>query len=647
MKFQKSLLAASLAVVAVSANAAVVSQQAIPVQVTEDLVNNKYINSDFGYAIYDANGTQVGVNGNVYAPVHGELATTYNNNVGYNTRVTSDYLPELSNLVNGANEIVGIDLGSQSVGNATGAGTAITYDVFKYKGADGATVYEFVNPKTGESSGYFTKQGDALVQYTQGVDVNTLTKGGQIAGVTGSTTTTGFENKVVNGEHVLYGYQGSNVLNAGGVNGVIVAPDGSGTEERVAGSFGDANVSATEVRYVQSGIIANTGSYSNGINGQDPYLDPSKNIYGVSARDNNNVTMLTGNGIALADLSNKGTLQTDGSVASSVLVKAEASGVQKTREYDVDGKRVLEIYNNDAGRELASKYYEITANGTDLVEWTGSTPVAGSHIKTGTAEYASGTYNASKVHNTVTNKNVTYSESVATLQQEQVKAGITTPGANTTDVNKTFSATPTTETSQSVSTGVIGKNADGSNKYGTEVVKTDANGTQKTEITASGINTTGVINAADYQIGGVSIVDNIKTSVDEAVGGATQAIDAKVAEVDSKIVEVDARLTQFNTTAANLNSRVDQLNSRVNEVEEKAYRGVAIALAAQQQIPNIGAGQFAVFGGVGHYEGESAGALGVASVFADGRTSLSAAIGVAGGSEVGGRVGLSYVFGGK
>ena len=660
MKFQKTLLAVSLAVAAASTvNAAVVSQQAIPVQVTENLVNNKYINSDFGYAIYDANGTQVGVNGNVYAPVHGELATTYNNNVGYNTRVTSDYLPELSNLVNGANEIVGIDLGSQSVGNATGAGTAITYDVFKYKGADGATVYEFVNPKTGESSGYYVNNGSALVKYTQGVDVNTLTKGGQIAGVTGSTTTTGFENKVVNGEHVLYGYQGSNVLNAGGVNGVIVAPDGSGTEERVAGSFGDANVSATEVRYVQSGIIANTGSYSNGINGQDPYLDPSKNIYGVSARDNNNVTMLTGNGIALADLSNKGTLQTDGSVASSVLVKAEASGVQKTREYDVGGKRVLEIYNNDAGRELASKYYEITANGTDLVEWTGSTPTSGSHIKTGTAEYTSGTYNASKVHNTVTNKNVTYSESVATLQQEQVKAGITTPGANTTDVNKTFSATPTTETSQSVSTGVIGTNEDKSNKYGLEVKKTvDGKVVASTEVTSAGINTTGVINAADYQIGGVSIVENIKGSVDEAVSGATQQfeakvdekvaqVDTKVKEVDAKIVEVDERLTQFNGQASALNNRVDQLNNRIDDVEKTAYRGVAIALAAQQAIPNLGAGQTAVFGGAGVYKSEGAGALGIATVLADGRTSFSGALGVAGGGEVGGRVGVAYVFGGK
>ncbi|NHC02550.1 hypothetical protein G9F31_01995 [Acinetobacter sp. 187] len=660
MKFQKTLLAVSLAVAAASTvNAAVVVQQAIPVQVTEDLVNNKYVSSGIA-------GTTLGVSpvsGYEFAPVHSELATTYNKNVNGDARITNNYLPTIADQYatnqSGLNQWIGIDLGSKEVAGKEGAATDLFYDVFKYKGADGATVYEFVNPKTGESSGYFTKEGSALVQYTKGVDVNTLTKGGQIAGETGSTTTSGFENKVVNGEHILYGYQGSNVLNAGGVNGAIVAPDGSGTEEEVSGSFGDRKVTATDVRYVQSGIIANTGSYNNGIDGNDPYLDPSKNIYGVSARDNNDVTMLTGKGIALADLSSKGTLQTDGSVASSVRVKTDASGVQKTREYEVGGKRVLEIYNNDAGRELASKYYEITNGGTDLVEWTGTTPTAGSHKKTGTAEYNSGTYNVSKVHNTVTNKNVTYSESVATLEQQEVKAGITTPGANTTDVNKTFSATPTSETSQKVSTGVIGTNEDKSNKYGLEVNKTvDGKVVASTQVTSAGINTTGVINAADYQIGGVSIVENIKGSVDEAVTGATAQfeakvdekvaqVDNKVKEVDAKIVEVDERLTQFNGQASALNSRVDQLNNRIDDVEKTAYRGVAIALAAQQAIPNLGAGQTAVFGGAGVYESEGAGALGLATVLKDGRTSFSGAIGVAGGGEVGGRVGVAYVFGGK
>ena len=621
MKFQKTFLAMSLAVVAGSASAAVVSQQAKPVQVTEGLVNTNPIYAD-GY---------------VNAPVHGYHATQ--------SAVIDQDIDWLPTILVDANS-KRIDLGSGTVNGTSKPGEAVKYDVFKYKTKDGTTVYRFENTKDGTKipGNYVADATGKLTEYkgTSEIDPNTLQKGGQIAGQTGSTNVTGFENRQVNGEHVLYGYQGGSSVNAGSIKGDVVAPDGTGTNEHLYGDLGAKQTASNEVRYVQQGILANTGA--------GPALDPAKNIYGVSARDNNNVVMMTGNGIALADLSNKGTLQTDGSVASSVLKKADTQGVQKTREYLVNGKRVLEVYNNDAGRELASKYYEIIGNGQDLAEWKGATPVLGTHTKTGTAEFNSGIYDVSKVHNTVTNKNVTYSESVAVVKQDQVKAGITTPGAATTDINKTFTGSTTSETKQQVSTGVIGTTKDG-NTYGTEVSKTvTADGkttTEKTTITAGGITTTGTIDAKDYKINGVSIVDNIKTSVDGAVAGATEAIDKKVAQVDEKIVEVDKRLTEFNTTASNLNSRVDQLNGRIDDVEETAYRGIAIALAAQQAIPNIGAGQTAVFGGVGHYEGESAGALGVASVFADGRTSVSAAVGFAGGNEVGGRVGVSYVFGGK
>lgn len=95
-----------------------------------------------------------------------------------------------------------------------------------------------------------------------------------------------------------------------------------------------------------------------------------------------------------------------------------------------------------------------------------------------------------------------------------------------------------------------------------------------------------------------------------------------------------------------IDSRVNQLNSRVDDVQKTAYRGIAIALAAQQAVPNIAPGQVAVFGGVGHYEGETAGSIGVVTSFTD-RISASGAFGFAGGSEFGGRVGVAYVFGGK
>ena len=89
------------------------------------------------------------------------------------------------------------------------------------------------------------------------------------------------------------------------------------------------------------------------------------------------------------------------------------------------------------------------------------------------------------------------------------------------------------------------------------------------------------------------------------------------------------------------------LGKRIDKVEKRAYRGTAIALAAQHPVPNVGAGQAAVYGGAGYYEGESAGALGVVGVLPGGRMSISSALGVAGNSEFGARFGIGYVFGGK
>ena len=109
----------------------------------------------------------------------------------------------------------------------------------------------------------------------------------------------------------------------------------------------------------------------------------------------------------------------------------------------------------------------------------------------------------------------------------------------------------------------------------------------------------------------------------------------------------DTYSATLSSSKAYTDSWAAKVNDRLNENEQNAYRGIAISLAAQQPVPNMRPGQVAVFGGMGHYEGQSAGALGVTSVLEDGRTSFSGAFGVAGGGEVGGRVGVSYVFGGK
>lgn len=195
MKFQKTLLAASLAVAAVSANAAVVP--ANPVQVTENLVSDKAIYQD----------PTVKFAGLVQAPVYGALAT-YEQNQGYLNAYANNYLPAVNPIINDINELVAIDLGSQQLGGSVKEGERIEYDVFKYKNGN-TIVYRFQNPKTSDYTGFYTLVNGELIPFTGTVDKDTLEKGGKIAGTTSATDVSGFENKVVNGEHVLYGYQGT------------------------------------------------------------------------------------------------------------------------------------------------------------------------------------------------------------------------------------------------------------------------------------------------------------------------------------------------------------------------------------------------------------------------------------------------------
>ncbi len=134
---------------------------------------------------------------------------------------------------------------------------------------------------------------------------------------------------------------------------------------------------------------------------------------------------------------------------------------------------------------------------------------------------------------------------------------------------------------------------------------------------------------------------------------------AETVRVNKAIVDGDAATltsakgytdTKSAATLASANAytdgRANQLNTRIDDVQRTAYRGIAISLAAQQAVPSIGPGQVAIFGGVGHYEGETAGSIGVVTAFTD-RLSASGAFGFAGGNEFGGRVGVAYVFGGK
>lgn len=101
---------------------------------------------------------------------------------------------------------------------------------------------------------------------------------------------------------------------------------------------------------------------------------------------------------------------------------------------------------------------------------------------------------------------------------------------------------------------------------------------------------------------------------------------------------------KYDILNSSFQSYSNDINYRVDDVEKTANSGVAISLATQQTIPNLRPGNVAVFGGMGHYEGESALAIGAATMLENGRTSVSGALGFS-DSKFGGRVGMSYIFG--
>lgn len=376
-----------------------------------------------------------------------------------------------------------------------------------------------------------------------------------------------------------------------------------------------------------------TGSNTGGLSDYDFKLTQN-NAQGTlatikaTAEGNTSVAAVTGNGLAVLD------------VTSGALVDLEKGQVISTRtEGSLNKQPATELtaYNDAKDArvvEFGGKYYEV--KGTDLVAYEGDTSDKSlTKVGKGTADQITGGLNVTSTNTgLVSNQNVHYGESVTKQANAgQLTISSTNPEvANSTSGNQ-FAITsdaPTTTSSKDVKTGIIATDKDGNKTYGLQATNVvDNKVTAQTTLTAEGITTTGDIKFIGE--------DGKETSVKNYLDATSKDVDARVKDAVESV----------KGQTAGLNSRINQLNNRVDDVEKTSYRGIAIALAAQQQIPNIGAGQTAVFGGVGHYEGESAAALGLVTVLADGRTSLSAALGVAGGSEVGGRVGVAYVFGGK
>lgn len=200
-----------------------------------------------------------------------------------------------------------------------------------------------------------------------------------------------------------------------------------------------------------------------------------------------------------------------------------------------------------------------------------------------------------------------------------------------------------------------------STKYGSETV-TAATGA-KTTVAKNEVNVTdkfgtfesNTLTRTETKVAvDKSSVSNTATRFDSVEGLAFTATQtttdvAGKASTSSRTTSLNASgLTTDRITlnGRDLQTELNNMGNNIDDVQRKAYRGIAIALAAQQAVPNVKPGQVAVFGGVGHYEGETAGSVGVVTSFTD-RISASGAFGFAGGNEFGGRVGVAYVFGGE
>lgn len=647
MKFQKTLLAAALAVVGFGTQAAD--------QLTKTGLANayKYQNADneevLKVTVIGGDQTLI-TNGWYTVSANGELVNYEDDTSAFTTLVSGGQL----NINTFESSIV---VEETATGSATGTGTNV------------------------EQNNYWSYE-DA-------------------SSTTTTTTTTDNSSYVINGQLVNYDENGllTNEEASVGYAGVL---DASVKEEVEV-------VAATVKKDVQIGNLTEEQTTANAqYNFQ---LDNSTtNVQGLvatiqtSEQATTSVAGVTGNGLAVLDVPVGAVVNLEkGTVTSTQIIGADTvSPRSELLAYDsVDGKRVV---------SYGGSYYTLDATQKTLTSYAGDVDTL-KLVGAGTAEITSGSTVVDSVNTgLVSSENVTYGEKVVTTTNEGlVQVGSTNADVanNTSGTDYIVNPSEQKVTSKDVVTGIIKTDAEGNKTYGLEATNIENNViTAQTTVTAEGISTTGSISASDYILNGQSITGQLEAAVQKAEAASTETLASantfttttattlrseaavETTRVNAAIVDGDkatlASANEFTTTTATtlrseaavetarvntaivdgdratlasaqsytdsqvsgLGSRVNQLNSRVDDVEKTAYRGIAIALAAQQQVPNIQPGQFAVFGGVGHYEGESAGALGVVGAVND-RTSVSAAVGFAGGSEVGGRVGVAYLFGGK
>lgn len=372
-------------------------------------------------------------------------------------------------------------------------------------------------------------------------------------------------------------------------------------------------------------ILANGKPVEQGTSSDKQTVKTTENLYQIGQERKTDTVVVT-------DTSEK-TANVDGS-GRDLTAKATNERIEY-RAGQKDGKE------SEVNRTTSS---ELKVTNTDKTGYTYKVNSKESDVTNATEMYLLATRDVKSVNKSE------WTESLAASGKNAVSITRGNEFVNRTDSSFTDAryGSETVTAADGSTTTVAKKEVDVTDKFGTFESSTLSR--TETKVAADKSSTSNTATRVD-SVNGI-VVSATKTQTDAAGNANTTesktTIDANSVTTNHVVAE---RITlqggkDLQGEINRIDSRVNQLNSRVDDVQKTAYRGIAIALAAQQAVPNITPGQVAVFGGVGHYEGETAGSIGVVTSFTD-RISASGAFGFASGNEFGGRVGVAYVFGGK
>jgi hypothetical protein len=380
-------------------------------------------------------------------------------------------------------------------------------------------------------------------------------------------------------------------------------------------------------------------SVDTGIIGTDAVGD----VYGVVATDKQgnttNTTTLTGKGLVTTGNVTAKTITLDGADLATTITNGDAATLTSAKDYTDtkvgDEKTAREVADTqirtdfaaaDAATLTSAKDYTDTKVGDEKT----AREAADTQIRTDFAAADAATLTSAKDY---TDTKVGDEKTAREAADTQIRTDFAAADAATLTSAKDYTDTKV-----------------GDEKTAREVADTQI----RTDFAAADAQI-----RTDFAAADTATLNTAKGYTDTTATTLRSEAAAETVRVNKAIVDGDAATltsakgytdTKSAATLASANAytdgRANQLNTRIDDVQRTAYRGIAISLAAQQAVPSIGPGQVAIFGGVGHYEGETAGSIGVVTAFTD-RLSASGAFGFAGGNEFGGRVGVAYVFGGK